>query len=459
MRHPRPRRRATPPRRRGRPGARPRPEREEAGRTGYAARLWADSVAIEGTPAESHLAVARRIPRPAGGWPASLRWHQGRRALIAAATTPAGAVPFVQLVHLDAEGRPESRGGLPKRSHGVQAGAAVRYPGDPARPLLLAEGAATGLAGWVAMGDCETRCALGSLWKLQVPRGRLVILLADDDAPEKTAKLEDWAAQLRADGYRVALVYPFAARRFDGADFADLQAEAGTEAVRARIRAAILAEQGLTPADPPFALPSATLAQAHADVARIVREFYGAQPGVAAPQILLAGESGIGKTDSVIRLLAEAMVVAQREDRPHRLIVMLPEHVTLGPQIVARFRALGLSAAAFRGRSERNCQDMPAVRDAQRIGESPALSVCRSKDAACPFYAGCQFWTDADAAADADVVVVASNYVFEKMPKAGARECRLGGDRRSVRRSRRQHPPSHRRELRARGARPGAGEG
>jgi putative DNA primase/helicase len=127
---------------------------DQARRIEAAHSLWARSTSIAGTVAARYLTNARAIPAPSTGWPDAARFHALTCSLILAATTTAGAVQAVQRVHLTLDGRKaEGTAGRPvKVTNGVLAGAVVRLPGDPAGPLLLAEGPETGLSVWTATG-------------------------------------------------------------------------------------------------------------------------------------------------------------------------------------------------------------------------------------------------------------------------------------------------------------------
>ena len=145
--------------------------------------LWARSTSIAGTVAARYLTDARAIPAPSMGWPDAVRFHAPTCSLILAATDAAGAVQAVQRVNLSPDGRKaEGTADRPvKVTNGVLAGAVVRLPGDPAGPLLLAEGPETGLSVWAATGH-ETWITLGSMAKAESPIDRRVVIARDDDA-------------------------------------------------------------------------------------------------------------------------------------------------------------------------------------------------------------------------------------------------------------------------------------
>ncbi len=86
--------------------ARGQKEAEDARRSGtaWAQYIARDAVPADGTPADWYLRQVRGIPRPAGGWPDAVRWHEGYRALVLVATRADGTVQRIQRVHLGASG-------------------------------------------------------------------------------------------------------------------------------------------------------------------------------------------------------------------------------------------------------------------------------------------------------------------------------------------------------------------
>ena len=181
------------------------------------------------TPGEVYLSKVRAIPKPAAGWPPSvrwfpgapsggtpdmLRWHARHPGLLFIATDDAGAIHAAQHIRLTPDGRKADDGRLVKITVGAGRGAAVRFPARPflaaaglAEPLILAEGPETGLSAWAATGR-ETWVALGSVTRAEPPPGRTLIVCRDDDAlPGVVARL---AAEERAQGDEAA------ARRLEG---------------------------------------------------------------------------------------------------------------------------------------------------------------------------------------------------------------------------------------------------
>ncbi len=226
-------------------------------RIARAQRLLRRTVPIDGTVAEQYLIKTRHIPRPAGGWPACLRFLPDRTvtlpvegwpkletagAMVLVATLPDGTVTGGQRVYLtaDAGNLRAAAGDKVKLSIGVLDGAAARLPGPAAGPLLLAEGPETALSVWAATGH-ETHAALGSLPNLRPSAGRRVVLCRDDDKAHSPADkaLARWVEGRRKAGVDLVVVAPWATRREDKSDFNDLIREGGATAVRLRIAAVL----------------------------------------------------------------------------------------------------------------------------------------------------------------------------------------------------------------------------
>jgi hypothetical protein len=215
----------------------------DAARVAQAQTLWAESMPIEGSPAEAYLTQRRSIPAPATGWPDQIRFHSGSCALIVAGTLVSGDVRYVQRVFLTPDGKKISQEELERRSlsaakltRGVMGDAYVRLPGASDGPLLLAEGSETGLSLWAATGH-ETWLATGNNTRHQPPTGRTVILCRDDDASDEplARKLPEWSAT----GANILIATPWPDRRRDKSDFNDTIKAGGVAAIRERIQAAL----------------------------------------------------------------------------------------------------------------------------------------------------------------------------------------------------------------------------
>src|SRR5579871_1064637 len=211
---------------------------EQAASIAEAQALWRASVPIAGTLGARYLVETRGLAHPATGWPEALRFHPGKRALVAALTTPDGAVQAVHRIHLtaDAENARRRDGRKLKLTRGVMAGAAIRLAGgDPSSGIVAhAEGLETGLS--VIGAVRELRIYAGkSGW--QPERDALNLFLLDDDPerPREDMARAERIAAWRRDGYRILEARPYAERRHDGSDWNDLLQREGADAVRMRL--------------------------------------------------------------------------------------------------------------------------------------------------------------------------------------------------------------------------------
>ncbi len=272
--------------------ARGQAEAEEARRSGaaWAQYIARDAVPADGTPGSWYLMQVRGIPRPATGWPDAVRWHPGYRALVLVATRADGTVQRIQRIHLGASGgkvsveEVEQRGLVAvKVTNGPQAGAVVRLPGDAAGPLLLAEGPETGLAVWSSTGY-ECWIALGGIGGVELPQGRRVVAISDDNPPARDAKqgaaaraLNKATAAWRQAGINLVVATPWEARRRDKSDMADVILANGSTAVCNRIQAALYPRAA--------AVKRLPLADAERAVAEAVGAFFAKVDRISAERV------------------------------------------------------------------------------------------------------------------------------------------------------------------------------
>lgn len=401
---------------------------EAATRIARARRFASEGTAIDGTPAAQYLA-RRAIPRPATGWPSTVRYHAGRNALLLIATNEAGDVQAVQFVHLTAEGtkRPEEEGRPTKQSYGLLSGATVRLPGMGG-PLLLAEGPETGLTVWAATGR-ETWVALGSIAKIAPPPLRQLVVCADDDPRDAPAAkvLQKAVATWRGEARNVLLALPWERRRFDKSDHNDVAQRDGAEAVRTRIEAAIA----------PRANPNARLP---IDLARLraqkaIEGFFAQarehdlEDHAGRPVHGVRVDVGIGKSASARDEAASYLAGLRRKGDTRNVAILVPTH-KLGDEQARAFeelpeaKAAGLRAAVWRGRNAPDpsapgktmCLDLEATIDAQKVGANVEQSVCRKGDTRCPFFDVCGY--QAQKQRTADLWIGAHELLFTETPRA-----------------------------------------
>jgi len=386
-------------------------------------KIAGESVAADGSPADWYLRQTRGISRPAGGWSAAIRWHPGYQALVAVATRADGTVQCIQRVHLDAAGGKIGADEMERRklpaikvTNGPMAGAVVRLPGDPAGPLLLAEGPETGLSVWSSTRH-ETWIALGSVGGVELPLGRRIVVVSDDNPLARDAKqgsaaraLNKAIAAWRKADVDLVVATPWEARRRDKSDMADVILTDGPDAVRKRIQAAL--EPGRTVVER-LPLPAAERAVAVAVGAffdkvdqlsaervewdrkaaaamqgyLLVEE--GSRPSPAAPladtdpasmdaddwtDVLgmpvqpvepvtfthgVRVDVGVGKSHAAREEVGRVLAAMRERGDKRSIVIAVPDHA-LGEQQAAAWQALpavqaaGLRVAAWRGRGALN---------------------------------------------------------------------------------------------------------
>jgi len=420
-------------------------EDERQSSIAWVQRVTRDAVPADDTPADWYLRQVRGIPRPAGGWPAVVRWHPGYCALVLVATRADGTVQRIQRVHLGASGgkasveEVEQRGlAAVKVTNGLQAGAVVRLPGDAAGPLLLAEGPETGLAAWASTRH-ETWIALGSIGGVELPLGRRIVAISDDNPPARDPKQGAAARALnkatvawRQAGVDLVVATPWEARRRDKSDLADLVLAHGPDAVRQRIQAAL--EPGRT------AVERLPLAEAERAVAVAVGAFLdkvdrislervewdrkaaaamqGCLPvkeGDAPPPAPMPDDEpapvtfthgvratvGLGKSRATREGVGQKLAAMRARGDKQNFAIAVPAHA-LGDEQAAAWQALpsvqaaGLRVATWRGRGAldpadpsyadpnvpesakaRMCGDLERVADVQSVGLSAQTAACK----------------------------------------------------------------------------------
>ena len=426
---------------------------DRARRVGTAQRLWRGRKPIGGTVAEAYLhhrGLNFAAPR---SWPDAVAFHPGSCSLIVGATLADGTLQAVQRVRLTPEGRKAV--GTPeqpvKQTNGVLASAAVRLPGDPQGPLLLAEGPETGLSVWAATG-AETWIALGSMAALDLPLGRQIVVCRDDDAkhsPSDKAIIKTVAAWRKA-GHSVAVATPWQFRQYNKSDFNDTIQRDGAGGIRRRIEAA-LNPGGNGPERLPIKVVREQLRKAMAGFFDEVRAWSSHETGLPPSLVADAGLSsdpmdaadwaevfdaplpdapsartppvhaiktdvGSGKTlaaySEAIRLLTEMRAAGDKRAG----VVAIPTHRLADEQAVIfalHARHTDLTAAVWRGMSAANpdtpgetmCLRLDDVQDARDAMLDVYKSTCKRKldngeFAVCPFFGTCGYQRQRESSAD-----------------------------------------------------------
>lgn len=397
---------------------------------GTAGARYLQGRAIDGWPADcARMIAARDVARLATsppdqgdkrkGW-SWWRWP----ALMLPLTNDAGDVTAVQLIALQDDGRPVSHwkhGGKIKMVRGVGVGSVLRLPGDPAGPLVIAEGGETALSIWLATGH-ETWAAAGSIGRAPIegqPKDRVIVAARDDDPPRASARnaLRDRLAGWRAAGRRVLEAQPWPLSRGDKSDFNDVLQADGPDAVRERIDAALRPQettQGATRADAQLRLSSA--------VGRAVADCL-ACPGdgeTPAPFKVIRATLGLGKSQAALEAILSAI------EAGHRVAYSVPTH-ELAAELAERMSALSdkrgrrVSVRVWHGREREDpaapgqsmCRDTTAAELARRAGINVAETVC---NAPCQFREGCSYLAQREA--KADLWLVPHALLFAALPAA-----------------------------------------
>jgi putative DNA primase/helicase len=196
--------------------------------------IWHDAAeAIDNTPAERYLLgrgidPARLPPHTGGAWPAALRWHAGRRALILAVNgSDHGLVRAVQMIALRPDGSPQRRpdGSKMKLTFGPLRGRAVRFGWHPSEDgrWALAEGAETALAAAMFL-RCPVWAALGAsnMGHVAPPSWATSATIVADHDPAGLCAAREASDRLRTSALPVTVVTPDRL----GLDAADLAREA-----------------------------------------------------------------------------------------------------------------------------------------------------------------------------------------------------------------------------------------
>lgn len=391
--------------------------------------LWQAGVNIAETSAETYL---RNRSIHAETWPSSLRWHAGKRLLLAAFTAPDGTpAGGIQRIFLMPDGSPVLRndGSKLKVALGPELHGAVRFPGPADGPLMLCEGVETAASVWVSTGF-ETWAACGNATKpslAHVPVSRLVVLCPDDDARNAQSLVHTKKAQerWRGEGRNVVIATPWLEHRYDKSDFNDALRELGPDHVRERILSAMYPDGP----PPPEALD---IEAARHELARITREAFDHLAGHPEAQLGARVDVGTGKTRAYI----EEAVRWHREGRaiidgkPAPVVIAVPTHKLGGElrdRVVIEAHRQGLPnirIETWRGREAEDpdvpgakmCRHLEAVHAAIKALADPQETVCKRGKVECPHYAACAYQEQREKRAD--IWIVPHALAFQQMPAA-----------------------------------------
>ena len=133
-------------------------------------------------------------------------------------------------------------------------------------------------------------------------------------------------------------------------------------------------------------------------------------------------QTGSRKTGIALRHLHTAIEGRKAAGLPYRAIMAVPAH-RLSREIEERARGEGINAAVFLGRGDPHkpnqpCQNLEAVGLARQAGADIRSAVCGPAPggARCGFRDACDYFAGLERAKDADLVIVAHNFLFEQLP-------------------------------------------
>ena len=378
------------------------------------------TVSIAGTIGERYLIEPRSIPRPPAGWPVALRYDPHDKALVVIATDANGDPQAAQWVHLTDDARKtEPTDERPtKLTRGPVKGAAVRLPGRPNAPLLIAEGPETGLSLWAATG-CETWIALGSIANLPTPPAAREVVACLDDDPRfgSSARVVRKAlGKWRRRGVQCVVAKPWAIRREDKSDFNDVLRSHGTGAVEERILYALeTAGYRSTPRPVPVTVARERLRKHLAEEADAV--LAGSEAQTTATRMGAGG----GKTEVAIVEGTRVVRALRARGDMHTVTIATPRgDLNHNHEARANTIAPDVTVAVYHGADADN-PDAPGEKmcrnpQARRAAEIRRLDQTKLICPACPMRNGCAY--RAQAARRADIWLVPHHLLFVPKPRA-----------------------------------------
>lgn len=184
-------------------------------------------------------------------------------------------------------------------------------------------------------------------------------------------------------------------------------------------------------AEPTYPAPTLSVDEARLHLRETIEGFgrrvaeHWRAPSETPPVLALPITVGLGKSTAARAMIAD--LIKSGALGGQTVVYAVPTH-RLGEEQISAFSALGIRAAAWRGRDsddpdvpgEKMCRDLDAVSDAIAAGQTVQSSACRSEHAgqilSCPHYETCAFQKQRAAVADADVVVTAHTSLFFEKP-------------------------------------------
>lgn len=134
--------------------------------------------------------------------------------------------------------------------------------------------------------------------------------------------------------------------------------------------------------------------------------------------------TGVGKSELGRQAIARFVIEARSGGLPHRVLHPVPTH-RLADEARSKMSD-GVTVAVWQGREgtklgtdEPMCRNIEAVKAALKIGAEVESTVCRRKEARCPFYETCHYQAQKAPAKKADVVFAAHEILFQMVEALG----------------------------------------
>ena len=344
-----------------------------------------------------------------------------------------------------------------KKGHFAVVGAEPGPLPEPAGPVLICEGWATGASLHIATGhtviaamDAGNLMPIAEALRARFPAADLVFVADNDEKPGRDGNPGVEAARkvaLAVDGRLAVPESP--------ADANDLFCAEGPEAVAALVAGAAR----IPPPPPTWPAPVLTPDEARASLAEAIAGFMAAIPdywaaveaaqeaaqhtdanrdpldfnivarAVFPPLLGLPVDVGLGKTSSARAAIADLIATGGLGKR--KVVYAVPRH-DLGAEQVAAFEALGLSAMLWKGRTAPDpiddnpeqlmCLDTEATFDVLEIEHPVEQSCCKVKRGEevhlCTQFHACGYQRQKPQAQAAQVIVCAHDSLFHMKPHA-----------------------------------------
>ena len=419
------------------------------------------------SPADAAAARAARIWANAHPAPADHAYLTAKQASPLALRMDARGQLVIPLQDIDGhlhsletiapDGAKRFLAGGAKRGHFAVVGAEPAPLTEPDGPILICEGWATGASLHIATGhsviaamDAGNLLPVAEALRARFADADLVLVADNDTKPDRDTNPGVDAARKAALAVDARIAVPEAP-----GDANDLFCAAGPDAV-----AALVAEAAKIPPPPPtYAAPTLTPDAARASLAEAIARFmarnprllggrrgregggkgYGCRPrpldfnivaSAAFPPLLgLPVDVGLGKTSHARTAIAELIATGGLGRR--KVVYAVPRH-DLGVEQVTAFRALGLRAMLWKGRTAPDpspdnpeqlmCLDPEATFDALEVEHPVEQSCCKVKRGGelhlCAHFHDCGYQRQKSEAQAADIIVCAHDSLFHMKPDA-----------------------------------------